>query len=146
MNPEGDTFENDTHWLPKPHDECQFKVCHNCRHGSAERAFLCLDGIANDEIPMTAVSGFGFNLHGKRPAILRKHAINFGLRPSPNPQTVSNLLFPIISHYSLHILPMSFGIYSIYGLPLLDMDQPRLFACDICRCFLYLRNIFSQYS
>lgn len=37
---------------------------------------------------MTAVSGFGFNLLGKRPVVARKHAINYGLRPDPQPQTV----------------------------------------------------------
>ncbi|KFY94585.1 hypothetical protein V498_03852 [Pseudogymnoascus sp. VKM F-4517 (FW-2822)] len=75
-------------WLPKPNEECQFKVCHRCRHACGERSFLSLDAIANDEIPMTAVSGFGFNLLGKRPVVARKHAINYGLRPDPQPQTV----------------------------------------------------------
>lgn len=54
-----------------------------------ERSFLSLDAIANNEIPMTAVSGFGFNLLGKRPVVSRKCAINYGLRPDPRPQTVS---------------------------------------------------------
>lgn len=76
-------------WVPKPNEECQFKVCHRCRHACVERSFLSLDAIANDEIPMTAVSGFGFNLLGKRPVVPRKYAINYGLRPDPRPQTVS---------------------------------------------------------
>ncbi|OBT66740.1 hypothetical protein VE03_04086 [Pseudogymnoascus sp. 23342-1-I1] len=75
-------------WLPKPTEECQFKVCHRCRHACMERSFLSLDAIVNDEIPMTAVSGFGFNLLGKRPVVPRKHAINYGLRPDPRPEMV----------------------------------------------------------
>jgi hypothetical protein len=76
-------------WVPNPQDECQFKVCHRCRHVCLERSYLSLDAIANDEIPMTAVAGFGFNLLGKRPVVPRKCAINYGLRPYPRPQTVS---------------------------------------------------------
>lgn len=53
-----------------------------------ERCFLSLDAIANDEIPMTAVSGFGFNLLGRRPVVPVKYAMNYGLRPEPRPQTV----------------------------------------------------------
>lgn len=75
-------------WVPKPNEECQFKVCHRCRQACGERSYLSLDAIANDEIPMTAVSGFGFNLLGKRPVVPRKFAINYGLRPDPRPQMV----------------------------------------------------------
>lgn len=53
------------------------------------RAFLSLDGIVNGDIPMTAVSGFGFDLYGQRPIILRKQALNFGMRPNPEPRAVS---------------------------------------------------------
>ncbi|KFY23904.1 hypothetical protein V493_05568 [Pseudogymnoascus sp. VKM F-4281 (FW-2241)] len=58
-------------WVPKQTEECH------------------LDAVANDEIPMTAVSGFGFNLLGKRPVVPRKYAVSYGLRPDPRPQTVS---------------------------------------------------------
>ena len=86
---DGDISDATKLWVPKPNEECQFKVCHRCRHACMERSFLSLDAIANNEIPMTAVSGFGFNLLGKRPVVSRKCAINYGLRPDPRPQTVS---------------------------------------------------------
>lgn len=37
---------------------------------------------------MTAISGFGFNILGKRTVVPRKCAINYGLRPDPRPQMV----------------------------------------------------------
>ncbi|KFY30275.1 hypothetical protein V494_08203 [Pseudogymnoascus sp. VKM F-4513 (FW-928)] len=83
----GDAYDETKLWVPKANDECQFKVCHRCRQACGERSFLSLDAIANDEIPMTAVAGFGFNILGKRPVVQRKHAINYGLRPDPCPQT-----------------------------------------------------------
>ncbi|OBT75660.1 hypothetical protein VF21_05148 [Pseudogymnoascus sp. 05NY08] len=84
----GDASDETKLWVPKPNEECQFKVCHRCRQACGERSFLSLDAVANDEIPMTAVSGFGFNLLGKRPVVPRKCAINYGLRPDPRPQMV----------------------------------------------------------
>ncbi|KFY40333.1 hypothetical protein V495_05481 [Pseudogymnoascus sp. VKM F-4514 (FW-929)] len=85
----GDISDATKLWVPNPQDECQFKVCHRCRNVCMERSYLSLDAIANDEIPMTAVAGFGFNLLGKRPVVPRKCAINYGLRPDPRPQTIS---------------------------------------------------------
>lgn len=38
---------------------------------------------------MTAVSGFGFDLYGQRPIILRRQALNFGVRPNPERRAVS---------------------------------------------------------
>lgn len=84
----GDASDESKLWVPKPNEECQFKVCHRCRQACGERSFLSLDAIANDEIPMTAVSGFGFNILGKRPVVPRKFAVNYGLRPDPRPQMV----------------------------------------------------------
>ncbi|OAF55542.1 hypothetical protein VC83_07727 [Pseudogymnoascus destructans] len=84
----GDASDETKLWVPKPNEECQFKVCHRCRQACMERSFLSLDAIANNEIPMTAVSGFGFNILGKRPVVPRKCAINYGLRPDPRPQMV----------------------------------------------------------
>lgn len=55
-----------------------------------ERSFLSLDAVANDEIPMTAVSGFGFNLLGRRPVVPVKYAMNYGIRPRTVPSTVSS--------------------------------------------------------
>lgn len=95
----GDISDATKLWVPNPQDECQFKVCHRCRHVCMERSYLSLDAIANDEIPMTAVAGFGFNLLGKRPVVPRKCAINYGLRPDPRPQTVSlSSLFKFSAH------------------------------------------------
>ncbi|OBU00196.1 hypothetical protein VE01_01848 [Pseudogymnoascus verrucosus] len=84
----GNASDESKLWVPKPNEECQFKVCHRCRQACGERSFLSLDAIANDEIPMTAISGFGFNILGKRPVVPRKCAINYGLRPDPRPQMV----------------------------------------------------------
>lgn len=71
-------------WLPPKGTECQVKCCHFCRPTFSERAFLSLDGIVNNDIPLTAVYGFGFHLHEKkRPVALVKHVKNLGLRSSP---------------------------------------------------------------
>ena len=78
-------------WVDSKGTECQFKCCHACRPTLSERAFLSLDGIANDDTPLTAAVGFGFHLHAqKRPVALVKHVKNLGLRPPPAP--VSPLL------------------------------------------------------
>jgi len=81
-------------WLPIKGGECQFKCCHFCRPSLVERSFLSLNGIANDELPATAVLGFGFHMAKKRPVALVKHVKNLGLRPSPPP--VSSPLAPLI--------------------------------------------------
>ncbi|CZR57237.1 uncharacterized protein PAC_07127 [Phialocephala subalpina] len=74
-------------WLPA--DECQIKWCQNCRPHGAERGWLSLNGIANGDLPLTAIYGFGFNFLGKRPVSLVKHVANLGLRP--NPDKITNM-------------------------------------------------------
>jgi len=70
-------------WLYFKDGECQFKCCHQCRPALLDRSYLSLDGIANGDIPSTAMTGFGFHLQGERPVALVKHVANLGLRPSP---------------------------------------------------------------
>ncbi|EKD19993.1 uncharacterized protein L3040_002329 [Drepanopeziza brunnea f. sp. 'multigermtubi'] len=60
-------------WLPLRDGECQFKVCHTCRPNFQERSFLSLNGIARNDIPPTAITGFGFHLRKARPVSLVKH-------------------------------------------------------------------------
>ena len=72
-------------WLPAKGGECQFKCCHFCRPTLVDRSFLSLNGIANGDIPPTAITGFGFHLQKKRPIGLVKHVLNLGLRPSAPP-------------------------------------------------------------
>jgi hypothetical protein len=74
-------------WLPV--NECQFKVCHLCRPTCADRCYLSIDGVVNDEIPPTALTGFGFHLKGQRPVALVKDVKNLGLRASPPASPVS---------------------------------------------------------
>ena len=82
-------------WLPLRGGECQFKCCHYCRPSLLDRSYLSLDGIANDDIPATAITGFGFNLQKYRPVALVKHVQNLGLRP--NPPQVSHSLYALIA-------------------------------------------------
>ncbi|KAE8450948.1 hypothetical protein EG329_005388 [Mollisiaceae sp. DMI_Dod_QoI] len=70
-------------WFPIPGGECQTKWCQACRPHGIDRSWLSLDGIANGDLPLTAIYGFGFNLLGKRPVNQVKHVANLGLRPSP---------------------------------------------------------------
>ncbi|PMD59238.1 uncharacterized protein K444DRAFT_591416 [Hyaloscypha bicolor E] len=73
-------------WLPLRGGECQFKVCHSCRPTCEIRSYLSLNGIANNDIPPTAITGFGFNLTRKRPVALVEHVKNLGLRKNPPPR------------------------------------------------------------
>jgi hypothetical protein len=56
-----------------------------CRPTCVDRTYLSLNGIANGDIPFTAITGFGFHLTKKRPVALVKHVRNLGLRPNPPP-------------------------------------------------------------
>lgn len=70
-------------WVPKEEEECQFKCCQTCRPTCAQRSYLSLDGIANDDIPPSAASGFGFHLLGARPIMDADVLQNLGYRPVP---------------------------------------------------------------
>ncbi|RDL39451.1 uncharacterized protein BP5553_03791 [Venustampulla echinocandica] len=74
-------------WLPIQGGECQFKCCHKCRPTLGERAYLSLNGIADNDVPLTASTGFGFHLDKVRPVTLVKYVKSIGLRPSPPPRS-----------------------------------------------------------
>ncbi|KAK8901769.1 hypothetical protein ACHAQE_002390 [Botrytis cinerea] len=72
-------------WLPSRGTECQFKCCHTCRPTLLDRSYLSLNAIANDDLPCTATTGFGFNLQKFRPVGNAEVVKNLGLRPNPVP-------------------------------------------------------------
>src|SRR5580700_787241 len=74
-------------WVPT--EECKFKCCHNCRPNGAERSWISLNGVANGDLPLTAVTGFGFQFFGRRFVTLVENMRNIGLRKSPRPKSVS---------------------------------------------------------
>lgn len=76
---------NQRPWLPSRGGECQFKCCHTCRPSLLDRSYLSLNAIANDDLPYTAITGFGFNLQKFRPVGDVEIVKNLGLRPSPVP-------------------------------------------------------------
>ncbi|CAG8973198.1 hypothetical protein HYALB_00006367 [Hymenoscyphus albidus] len=76
----------DKPWLNMTGGECQFKCCHRCRSGLYERSYLSLDGIAKNDIPMTALTGFGFHTREHMPYSHPEHVKNLGLRPNPVPR------------------------------------------------------------
>ncbi|PHH51050.1 hypothetical protein CFIMG_002393RA [Ceratocystis fimbriata CBS 114723] len=72
---------------PTPHipnfaTECKYKCCPNCRPSFKDHAFLPLNAIMNDEVPATAVTGFGFHLLGARPVANAKILRSIGTRTS----------------------------------------------------------------
>lgn len=58
---------NERPWVPPPHHHCQFKVCHRCYRGAAEKSWLSLDGIVNGDISPTAATGYAFSYMKERP-------------------------------------------------------------------------------
>ncbi|TGO57083.1 hypothetical protein BOTNAR_0209g00120 [Botryotinia narcissicola] len=72
-------------WLPSRGTECQFKCCHTCRPTLLDRSYLSLNAIADDDLPCTATTGFGFNLQKFRPVGNVEVVKNLGLRPNPVP-------------------------------------------------------------
>ncbi|RFU78405.1 hypothetical protein TARUN_3806 [Trichoderma arundinaceum] len=74
-------------WLCSPQEECQYRVCQNCRPGCADRAFLSLNAVANGEVPPTAAAGYSFHLIGHRPVIDASALTNMGCRPVPLPRS-----------------------------------------------------------
>lgn len=75
-------------WVCETEEECQYKVCPFCRPGSADRAYLSLNAVANGELPPTAATGFGFHIIGERPMVDVNLLRNIGLRTAP---TVSQI-------------------------------------------------------
>ncbi|APA10942.1 hypothetical protein SS1G_03367 [Sclerotinia sclerotiorum 1980 UF-70] len=76
-------------WLPSRGTECQFKCCHTCRPTLLDRSFLSLNAILDDDLPCTAITGFGFNLQKFRPVAKVEVVKNLGLRPNPVPVEVN---------------------------------------------------------
>ncbi|KAH6603570.1 hypothetical protein Trco_008345 [Trichoderma cornu-damae] len=70
-------------WLCSPQEECQYRVCQNCRPGCADRAFLSLNAVADGEVPPTAAAGYSFHLLGERPVVNARAIVNIGCRPVP---------------------------------------------------------------
>ncbi|UKZ79142.1 hypothetical protein TrVFT333_006892 [Trichoderma virens FT-333] len=73
-------------WLCTPQEECQYRVCQNCRPGCADRAFLSLNAVADGEVPPTAAAGYSFHLLGQRPIVDANVLRNIGCRPVPLPR------------------------------------------------------------
>ncbi|KAL7946775.1 hypothetical protein V8C42DRAFT_343707 [Trichoderma barbatum] len=74
-------------WLCNPQEECQYRVCQNCRPGCADRAFVSLNAVANGEVPPTAAAGYSFHLLRERPVIDANVLRDIGCRPVPLPQS-----------------------------------------------------------
>ncbi|KAF7543626.1 hypothetical protein G7046_g9963 [Stylonectria norvegica] len=70
-------------WVCADHEECQYKVCSFCRPGSADRAALSMNAVANGDISPTAATGFGFHILGERPVVDANVVRNIGLRTAP---------------------------------------------------------------
>ncbi|KAL7935609.1 hypothetical protein V8C35DRAFT_278624 [Trichoderma chlorosporum] len=77
-------------WLCAPQEECQYRVCQNCRPGCADRAFLSLNAVADGEVPPTAAAGYSFHLLGQRPVVDADVLKSIGCRPVPLPQYSSS--------------------------------------------------------
>lgn len=79
----------DKPWLPLRGGECQFKCCHRCRPILADRSFLSLDAIVNNDVPLTAITGFGFHLQKYRPIAPKDVVEDIGLRSQTTTAPVS---------------------------------------------------------
>ena len=58
--------------------ECEYQICAQCRPGAADRTFLSLNAVANDEIMPGAATGFGFHVMGGRPIADARIVRNIG--------------------------------------------------------------------
>lgn len=65
MSPE---FALDNPWS-RNDEECHYKICGYCRPGSADRAYISMNAVANGELPPTAATGYGFHILRMRPVI-----------------------------------------------------------------------------
>jgi hypothetical protein len=72
-------------WIPIQGGECQFKCCHRCRPSLVERAFLSINGVVNGDVPMTAITGFGFHLQKFRPVAKKEIVEKLGLKQNTKP-------------------------------------------------------------
>ena len=67
-------------WTDLLDSECEYQICAHCRPGAADRTFLSLNAVANDEIMPCAATGFGFHILGERPVLNAMTMRNIGLR------------------------------------------------------------------
>ncbi|KAH8178729.1 hypothetical protein LIA77_00248 [Sarocladium implicatum] len=67
-------------WTELLDSECEYQICAYCRPGAADRTFLSLNAVADDEIMPCAATGFGFHVMGERPIIDAVIMRNIGLR------------------------------------------------------------------
>jgi hypothetical protein len=73
----------DKPWVPAAREECQYKVCPFCRQNGSDRAYLSLNGTADDDISPSAAVGFGFHMMGERPVVDVRIVRDIGCRPVP---------------------------------------------------------------
>ncbi|KAJ4174946.1 hypothetical protein NW754_005365 [Fusarium falciforme] len=62
---------------------CQYRVCPWCRPAVADRAFLVMGAIADGQLPLTAVIGFGFEDIGGKPVVSSEVVKRIGQRGPP---------------------------------------------------------------
>ncbi|KAI8717791.1 hypothetical protein NCS52_00856100 [Fusarium sp. LHS14.1] len=62
---------------------CQYRVCPCCRPAVADRAFLDMGAIADGQLPLTAVIGFGFKEIGGKPVVSSEIIKRIGQRGPP---------------------------------------------------------------
>ncbi|KAI1811240.1 hypothetical protein GGS20DRAFT_563900 [Poronia punctata] len=74
-------------WVPREHEECVAKYCHNCRPSCEARSYLSLNGILNGEVQPTAAAGFGFQHIPERPIADVSIVRDIGLRAVPLPRS-----------------------------------------------------------
>ncbi|KAH8668005.1 hypothetical protein BGZ60DRAFT_528346 [Tricladium varicosporioides] len=106
--PPNQDHRTDKPWLPLRGGECQFKCCHRCRPALADRSFLSLNAVVNNDVPLTAITGFGFHLQKSRPIGPKDVVENIGLRSqtttapvNPRSHSADSLTVP---HYIAHLL------------------------------------------
>jgi hypothetical protein len=65
---------------------------------------LSLNGVANGDLPITAITGFGFHLQKSRPVAKKEVVEKLGLRENPS----SVCCFALSLYIQSHLSPSSF--------------------------------------
>lgn len=94
-------------WVVKSVRECQHKVCPYCRPNGVDRVYVSLDGVANGDVPATAVTGFGFHVFNKRPVCDANVVARVGLRKVPEVcrRDLLTMIVLTVGSLSRHRLP-----------------------------------------